>query len=122
MSTFKVVELSKTNWVLGVREIVEINAFDVPKEAQAYTQEHTAGGDEKTSEYRKAYDAIITAAFNNKGSHPPCPLRVVEFSGHTNGVGKVIRVTETSGRERLWIIPNGSGYILGDDGRTIDRM
>ena len=101
MATLKICTHDRTQWLTGVRRIIEQNAFSVPK------------GDDITD------DAILRAAL---GGEDPSPhvVHLVDFSGES--VGKVLRVSMGRDDTECWVVPANACFLMSDSGKTIDRI
>ena len=101
MATLKICTHDRTQWLLGVRRIIEQNSFSIP-------------------EGEKPKNETVLQAALSKGGPPPHVVNLVDFSGEL--VGKVLQVTFGRDDVEYWIVPSNSCYLMSDAGKTIDRI
>lgn len=110
MATLKICTHDRTQWLLGVRRVMEQRAFSVPKDDR---------GDRGKEGERAKGDAILRAAL---GGDDPSPhvVNLTDFSGES--VGKVLQISFERDDTECWIVPANSCFLMSDTGKTIDRI
>ena len=95
--------MERTYWVTGVKCLIDLRSFSVPDEpgdidfgALAYGAGHQ--------------DHRLDRGYT-----------VVGFGGQKSEIGHLLSIETERGCEH-WIVPDGSCFILGDNGKTIDRI
>ena len=112
MATFKVCDHDCTHWITDVEQLTEIESFNFNQKTEG----------------RPASDEVLNALMEaqkkrKQGSGLPPVYTVVSFQGMSTAIGKVVRVVvRHQDKPQIWIIPAGSGYLISDTGKTIDKL
>ncbi len=102
MAMLKICTYSHTTWIADVTRVDKVKDFSI-----------------------KDGESPFEACF--QGNPPTNPDAYATAFGETQRDGKLIRVYTKPGRgpgsdrPQLWVIPEGSTYLM-EDGRTVDRL